>query len=61
MLYHLFVMTPWASPIFTIFSNQPLKKRKKSLHRTYMLYIPYLYTDQIPLRNSSDTSPKWPH
>ena len=34
--YHLFVMFPWASLFFTIFSNWPLKK---SLHRTYTILV----------------------
>ena len=43
----MFVMSPRASPHFTIFSSHPLKKmKKKSLYRTYALLIQYLYTDE---------------
>ena len=44
-------MPPWASPFFTIFSNQPLKK----VQRTYAILIQYLsiylLIDKILLNN----------
>ena len=54
LFFLLFVfMPPRASPLLTIFLHQPLKKKrkKKSLHRTYTLFIQYLFTDEILLKN----------
>ena len=49
-------MTPWASPLLTIFSYQFLKK--KSLQRIYKLLIQYLFIDKILISDSSDNFQK---
>ena len=48
--YCLFVMPPWLSPLFTVFSH---KKKNESLHRTYTLLI-----DPILLSYSFNSSQK---
>ena len=54
-------MPPRASPSFTLFSNQSFKrKEKKSLYRLYKPLTEYLFTHQILLSNSSNSSLKYP-
>ena len=35
LIFHLYVMPPWASPLFTILLCQPLKKKKIFAHKKY--------------------------
>ena len=62
-LLFLSVITPWTSPFFTIFSHQlltSLSQKNESFYKIYTPSIQYLvYTNQILLSNSSDSSKKY--
>ena len=51
-------MSPWASSLYTIFSHHPYKSL--FAENTYELLLKYLYTGQILLSNSFNSSPKCP-